>query len=47
MLQHHTFTMSMKDGTVSTRLVAAKSRLAPLKAMSNPQLELMGELTGL
>lgn len=36
-----------EDGTVSTRLVAAKSRLAPLEAMSIPRLELMGALTGL
>ena len=36
-----------EDGTVSTRLVAAKSRLALLKAMSIPRLELMGALTGL
>ena len=36
-----------EDGTFSTRLVAAKSRLAPLKAMSIPWLELMGALTGL
>ncbi|XP_068742177.1 uncharacterized protein [Montipora capricornis] len=33
--------------TVSTRFVAAKSRLAPLKAMRIPRLELMGALTGL
>ena len=33
-----------EDETVSTRLVAAKSRLAPLKAMSIPQLELIGAL---
>jgi len=36
-----------EDGSVSTRLVAAKSRLAPLKAMSIPRLELMGGQTGL
>ena len=36
-----------EDGTVSSRLVAAKSRLAPLKAMSIPRLELMGSLAGL
>ena len=36
-----------EDGMVSTRLVAAKSRLAPLNAMSIPRLELMGALTGL
>ena len=36
-----------EDGTVSTRLVAAKSKLAPLKVMSIPRLELMGALTGL
>ena len=35
-----------EDGTVSTRLVAAKSRLALLKVMSIPQLELMGALAG-
>ena len=27
-----------EDGTISTRLVAAKSRLAPLKAMNIPRL---------
>ena len=36
-----------EDGTVSTKLVAAKSRLVPLKAMSIPLLELMGTLAGL
>ena len=36
-----------EDGTVSTRLVAAESRLAPLKAMSIPRLERTGALTGL
>ena len=36
-----------EDGTVSTRLVAARSRLAPLKAMTIPWLELMGALAGL
>ncbi|XP_067046580.1 uncharacterized protein [Acropora muricata] len=36
-----------EDGTFSTRLVAAKSKLAPLKVMSIPRLELIGALTGL
>jgi len=36
-----------EDGMVSTRLVAAKSRLVPLKAMSISRLKLMGALTGL
>ena len=36
-----------EDGAVSTQLVATKSRLAPLKAMSIPRLELVGTLTGI
>ncbi|XP_015778734.1 PREDICTED: uncharacterized protein LOC107356639 [Acropora digitifera] len=36
-----------EDGTVTTRLVAAKSKLAPLKVMSIPRLELMRALAGL
>ena len=35
------------DGTISVRLVAAKTRLAPLKAISIPRLELMGAVIGL
>ena len=35
------------DGGVTIRLIAAKSRLAPLKAMSIPRLELIGALVGL
>ncbi|PFX12663.1 hypothetical protein AWC38_SpisGene23339 [Stylophora pistillata] len=31
-----------KDGTVSSRLVASKSRVAPLQVVSIPRLELMG-----
>ena len=36
-----------EDGMVSTWLVAAKSRLALLKAIIIPRLELMRALTGL
>lgn len=36
-----------KDGTVSSRLVASKSRVAPLQAASIPRLELMAAVVGL
>ena len=36
-----------EDVTITTRLVASKTRLAPVKAMSIPRLELMGALIGL
>lgn len=36
-----------KDGTVSTSLVASKTRVAPLSATSIPRLELMGTVLGL
>ncbi|PFX12674.1 hypothetical protein AWC38_SpisGene23328 [Stylophora pistillata] len=36
-----------KDGTVSSRLVASKSRVAPLQAVSIPRLELMAAVVGL
>jgi len=36
-----------EDGSVTTRLIASKTRLAPLKTVSIPRLELMGALIGL
>lgn len=36
-----------EDGAVSVRLVPAKTRLAPLKTISIPRLELMGAVIGL
>ena len=36
-----------EDGSVGTRLITAKIRLAPLKALSIPRLELMGTGIGL
>ena len=36
-----------EDGSIGTRLITAKSRLAPLKAFSIPRLELMGAIIGL
>lgn len=35
-----------QDGSISTNIVAAKTRLAPSKATSIPRLELMGAVTG-
>lgn len=36
-----------KDGTLNCRLVASKSRVAPLQAVSIPRLELMAAVAGL
>ena len=36
-----------EDGSITTRLIASKTRLAPLKTVSIPRLELMGALIGL
>ena len=36
-----------KDGTLTCRLVASKSRVAPLQAVSIPRLELMAAVAGL
>ncbi|XP_068674061.1 uncharacterized protein [Montipora foliosa] len=36
-----------EDGNITTRLIISKSRLAPLKAVSIPRLELLGALIGL
>ena len=36
-----------KDGTLTCRLVASKSHVAPLQAISVPRLELMAAVAGL
>ena len=35
-----------EDGSIGTRLITAKTRLAPFKAISIPRLELMGAVIG-
>jgi len=35
-----------EDQTVSVRLVAAKTRIAPLQSISIPRLELLGAIVG-
>ena len=37
---------SYQDGTISTNIVAAKTRVAPTTATSIPRLELMGAVIG-
>lgn len=36
-----------QDGSISTNIVAAKTRVAPSKATSIPRLELIGAVTGI
>ena len=36
----------MEDGSIGTRLITAKTRLAPPKVISIPRLELMGAVIG-
>ena len=39
--------MCNEGGNITARLIMSKSRLAPLKAVSIPRLELLGALVGL